>query len=189
MLLRLLPLGLFILLTGCTLDAEGKRRPFSAYLLSWPKEGPSRPAPPTRGLDSAGRALRLEDQRGKVVLLSFWFSDCPPCRALMPHEKKLVDTFPPDRFVLMGINADADLARLRSMESKAQLNYRSIADGNQGPVCTAWGVTSFPTFVLIDADGNVRWRHDGPADPAELEGRIAQLLKERPAAVARPASR
>ena len=189
MLLRLVPLGLLVLVVGCTLDAEGKRRPFSAYLLSWPRENPSRPAPPTRGLDSEGRTLRLEDQRGKVVLLSFWFSDCPPCRALMPHEKKLVEKFPADRFTLMGINADADPARLRLMESKAQLNYRSIADGNQGPVCTAWGVTAFPTFVLIDADGNVRWRHDGPPDPAELEGRITQLLAERRAPTATPTSR
>jgi len=179
MLLRLLPLGVVVLLGGCSLDEAGKRRPFSAYLLSWPKDSPTRPAPPTRGLDSEGRAFRLEDQRGKVVLLSFWFSDCPPCRALMPHEKKLVETFPADRFVLMGINADADPARLRQMETRAQLNYRSIADGSQGPICTAWGVTAFPTFVLIDAEGNVRWRHDGPPEPAELEGRIRQLLNER----------
>jgi thiol-disulfide isomerase/thioredoxin len=174
---RLGPLALLVFILGCTVDADGKRRPFAAGFVSRPK-AVFQPALPTRGLDSDGRPLRLEDHAGKVVLLSFWFSACPPCRALMPHEKKLVAQLPPERFTLLGINADADPAQLKAMETKAQLNYRSIADGANGPICAAWGVQAFPTLVLIDPEGNIRWRSDGPPSEAELDHRIQQLLQE-----------
>src|SRR5262249_8489364 len=49
-----------------------------------------RPAPEIEGEDLDGKPLKLSDYRGKVVVLSFWFSTCVPCRALIPHEQALV---------------------------------------------------------------------------------------------------
>src|SRR5262249_41011954 len=54
---------------------------------------PGTPAPEIEGKDADGKALKLSDHKGKVVMLSFWASWCPPCRALFDHEKELVKKF------------------------------------------------------------------------------------------------
>ncbi|MGL4553675.1 MAG: TlpA family protein disulfide reductase [Gemmataceae bacterium] len=177
MLTKTVPLGLLVLAAGCTFDAEGKKKPWPASVVSRPREE-SRPAPPTQGVDADGKVINAAEHAGKVVLLSFWHSQCPPCRALFAHEKQLVAKHSPALFALIGVNADPDPGRLRATQEKAQLNYPSIADGANGPVCAAWGVEAFPTLVLIDPSGKVRWRTAGAPDPAELDGRVRRLIEE-----------
>ncbi|NBO91661.1 MAG: TlpA family protein disulfide reductase [Planctomycetia bacterium] len=174
---KTIPVGLLILAAGCTFDAENKRRSWHAATMSRSRDE-GRLAPPTQGVDVNGRLVNLADHAGKVVLLSFWHSQCPPCRALFAHEKQLVVKHSSSLFSLIGINADPDPTRLRATIEKAQLNYPSIADGPNGPVCATWRVDGFPTLVLIDAAGKIRWRTVGAPDPSELDNRISQLIEE-----------
>src|SRR5579872_1099018 len=60
------------------------------------------------GEDLDGKPLKLSEQRGKVVVLNFWFSTCNPCRVLIPHERELVERLKDKPFVLLGINSDED---------------------------------------------------------------------------------
>jgi thiol-disulfide isomerase/thioredoxin len=69
------------------------------------------PAPEVEGADLSGRAMRLSEHRGKVVLLVFWATWCGPCMGDVPHEKALVERFAGRPFVLVGVNADADAGR------------------------------------------------------------------------------
>jgi peroxiredoxin len=171
---RLALFSLLAALTGC------------ASMMRGPVEGMK--APPIEGTDVLGGPVNLADHHGKVVLLSFWHSHCPPCRALFRREKALVERFAGRPFVLLGVNADVELEQARRCHQQAGLTWASCWDGppakgadgkdGVGPICSAWKVDRFPTLFLIDRDGVVRYKQVGtPADGA-LEARIEELLRK-----------
>lgn len=94
------------------------------------------------------------------------------------HERSLVQRYAGRPFVLLGVNADDSPEQLRQVQHKAELSWPSIHDGRGGPICAAWGIEGFPTQVLIDARGAVRWRHVGA--PAEwlLDAKVEELVRE-----------
>ncbi|MBY0232835.1 MAG: TlpA family protein disulfide reductase [Gemmataceae bacterium] len=143
----------------------------------WP-EGWFAPVSQKAAAPEPAGPLDLAEHRGKVALLSFWFSACPPCRAMFPHEKRLVERFQSAPFVLVGVNADDDPAQMQAMEAKAGLTWRSRWDGKKGPLAARWQVGGYPTFVLLDKEGRERWRHVGPPPPGLLESTIAGLLAQ-----------
>lgn len=161
------PMVLAVVLMGCV----------SAGGPATLKEGVK--APPVAGEDALGRNLSLEEHRGKVVLLSFWHTQCPPCRAMFPHEKAMVQRFADRPFVLLGVNADGNREMLRRTQEKSGLTWASFWDGPSGPIAATWEVECFPTFVLIDKQGVVRFRQAGVPPEGLLEGKIEELLQEK----------
>lgn len=95
------------------------------------------------------------------------------------HERSLVQKYAQAPFLLLGVNADESMAKQREVEQKAGLTWPSLHDGRGGPICAAWRIEGYPTQVLIDAQGAVRWRHLGVPDEGELERRIEALLREQ----------
>src|SRR4051812_36117989 len=67
---------------------------------------PGTPAPELVGEDFSGNRVNLADHRGKVVVVVFWASWCPPCRAMIPHERALAERHSNDSFILIGVNND-----------------------------------------------------------------------------------
>jgi hypothetical protein len=94
------------------------------------------------------------------------------------HERSLVHRYAGAPFALLGVNSDESAGKLREVEHRAELGWPSIHDGRGGPVCAAWGIEAFPTLVLIDAQGAVRWRHVGVPAEGEVEARVEALLRE-----------
>jgi len=64
--------------------------------------------------DLTGKAVRLEDYRGKVTLVNFWASWCGPCREEFPHMAELYTSFPRDRFDIAAISDDVDPGKMRA---------------------------------------------------------------------------
>jgi thiol-disulfide isomerase/thioredoxin len=139
------------------------------------------PAPATEGVDADGQFFRLGDYPGRVVMISFWGNFCGPCRALFPHERAIVEKYRGKPFVLLGVNGDVEIEQMKEAQTSKGLTWRSWWDGPGGPICHQWGVQWFPTVVLIDHAGVVRYRSDGPPDAAELDARIEKLVREVPA--------
>jgi hypothetical protein len=94
------------------------------------------------------------------------------------HERSLVQRYAGAPFTLLGVSADESVGKLREVEQKAGLTWPSIHDGRGGPICAAWGIEAFPTLVLVDAQGAVRWRHVGVPPEGEVEARVEGLLRE-----------
>lgn len=136
-------------------------------------------APPIEALDGNGQMMRLSEAQGKVVLLSFWHGQCPPCRAMFDHERALIEKYRDKSFVLLGVNADSSPFELKRIQEQAGLPWRSFWDGPNGPIATVWGVDRFPAFFLIDREGIVRWRHLGVPPEGELEKQIEEAFKEK----------
>jgi thiol-disulfide isomerase/thioredoxin len=108
--------------------------------------------------------------------LSFWFSACPPCRALIPHEKALLQRYRDRPFVLLGVNTDDTPEQLRQFQQQAGMTWPCWWDGPGGKIVAAWRVDRFPALFLIDHRGVVCWRCFGPPREGELEARIDECL-------------
>ena len=118
-----------------------------------------KPAPEIYGEDMEGRGFTLSEYKGKTVVLLFWLNNCPSAderREL--RELAVRQTGKP--FALIGVNCDTDSRRQESQSlwQSFEANFRSFDDGNGGPISTAWNVQAWPTFVVLDARGIIRYR-------------------------------
>jgi peroxiredoxin len=136
-------------------------------------------APEIEGRDHEGKAFRLSDYRGKVVLLTFSGNWCGPCRGLYPEERRLVDHFRGRPFAVLSVNTDDDVATLRKSISTGEITWRCWWDGRVGPISARWGILSFPSLFLIDADGVIRARPGHQS--TTLENDVEALLAPTPA--------
>ena len=94
------------------------------------------------------------------------------------HERSLVQRFSGQSFVLLGVNADPSKEKLRQIEEKGNLTWASWQDGRAGPIARSYNVQAFPTLILIDQSGEIRWRQEGAPPEGLLETKIEELLRE-----------
>ena len=95
---------------------------------------------------------------------------------MYPHERSLVEAYRNRPFALVGVNSDQDRATVQQAIQRHGLNWRSwFAGGPEGEIPRQWGVTSWPTFFLIDAQGVVRHR---ATSLHGLDGVIEALVRE-----------
>jgi thiol-disulfide isomerase/thioredoxin len=112
------------------------------------------PVPMLQATDLNGQVWRLSDLRGKVVLLNFWASWCEPCRAEMPSLQRLGEQHPHD-LVVLAVNFKESTPAMQQFVQRTGLALPVLQDP-QGSMARAWGVSIFPSTVLIGADGRVR---------------------------------
>ena len=145
-------------------QAEGIKR-------DWPK------GRPTPALELPGFSLAQE--RGKVVLLNFWASWCPPCRDELPSLELLEAALESQHFKVVALNyRETDAALKRFLEQMpSSLNIVRDADG---AAAQAFGARAFPTSVLIKRDGTAAFTAVGEMEWNKNPARewIAPYLKE-----------
>jgi peroxiredoxin len=135
------------------------------------------PAPDFTAQTVDGQTVHLADLRGKVVVLDFWATWCPPCRAMIPHEREMVKRLAGKPFVLLGISADDDLEDLRRFLAAEGMTWPNIQDGPGGPIGKLYNVAFYPTVYVLDGRGVVRYKH---VRDRELEQAVEGLLAEGP---------
>ena len=102
--------------------------------------------------------LKLEDLRGKVVLLDFWATWCAPCIAEMPNVKRAYEEFGRDGgFAVVGISLDQDERTVKQFVEKRDIPWPQVVLGpsEQNPVAKKYNVTAVPATFLIGRDGKV----------------------------------
>ncbi len=137
-------------------------------------ENPS-PVPEFTYEDLEGRSQSTRDWLGKVVLLNFWATWCPPCRAEIPDLIRLQTKYA-DRLLIVGLSTDAEgKETVRSFVEEAGINYRI---GMSTPELEAkfGGILGLPTTFLVDTRGRVVQKHIGFANPELYEMEIRALL-------------
>jgi len=150
------------------------------YLSAWgDKEGFVGKAAPevalTSSLNSAGKPS-LSSLRGKVVLLEFWATWCPPCRASIPHLQKLHDTYSKKGLTIISVtNEDEETVKEFVKENKMTFPV-GIDQGDK--TMTTYGIKSIPTAFLIDRTGRVVWEgHTMALTEKEVEKAIGPLKR------------
>lgn len=108
--------------------------------------------------DIDGKKHSLEDYRGKVIVLDFWYRGCGWCIKAMPQIKEVVTHYEGKPVAVLGMNTDRQEKDARFVVDKLKLNYATLkAEG----LPEKFGVQGFPTLILIDQKGVVRGRHVG----------------------------
>lgn len=166
--------SLVLLTSGCARFGLFRRSETSHSLIAGPRVGA--PAPEIDGEDFSGRRFKLSDYRGKVVVVTFWASWCGPCRAMIPHERQLAERFRNRPFALISVNNDENHDAARDVMAKMGVNWPNWkTTGTRDPINAAWGVESWPSVFVIDANGVLRYtRVTGPY----LENAVETLLAE-----------
>jgi peroxiredoxin len=126
-----------------------------------------------------GANLRLQEQRGRVVMVNFWATWCGPCRVEMPHLNRLYDKYRASGFVLLGVNIDEEPRKAADLAARLGLRFPVLFDSEK-KVSRLYDLSAMPSTVLIDRDGRVRYIHRGYRDGYEdtYEKQIRELLKE-----------
>ncbi len=130
---------------------------------------------------NTGKPLTLKDLKGKVVLLDFWTLCCINCIHIMPDLEKLEKKYA-NELVVIGVHS-AKFENEKNSESirKAILRYglrHPVVNDADQKIWTAYGCESWPTFILIDAEGNYRARGSGEGLLKELDREVGKLVDE-----------
>ncbi|HKB07335.1 MAG TPA: redoxin domain-containing protein [Candidatus Polarisedimenticolia bacterium] len=145
-----------------------------------------KPAPPFALKDMNGRAVRLSDYRGKVVLLNFWYSACYPCRAETPDLITLYRAHESQGLAVLGINTDAlimasDQGRtLRSFVDTFRIPYPVLVADRK--VFEDYGRTPIaPITFLVDPRGTIARVFWGATHGRDFESAVGPYLEARAA--------
>ena len=113
--------------------------------------------PPLRLTDLDGKTHDLADYKGKVVLVNFWASWCPPCVKEMPSMQRLKEKMAGKPFVILGVNLAEPEQEVRDfLSTKVKVDFPILMD-RDGAVLKAWKVFVFPTSFVIGPDGTIRY--------------------------------
>jgi cytochrome c biogenesis protein CcmG/thiol:disulfide interchange protein DsbE len=128
----------------------------------------------------SGDQLELKDLRGKAVILNFWASWCPPCRAEMPAFQQAADEFSDKDLIVLGVNATSQdsLTDVEIFISDHQLEFPILLDV-QGQISRVYQIHSLPTTYFIDQEGVIKKVIvGGPIPLSLLRIEISHLLQE-----------
>jgi peroxiredoxin len=129
--------------------------------------------------DASGKPVRLSDFRGKTVLLNFWATWCPPCKAEIPWFIEFQKTYHSAGFETLGVSMDENgWDAVKPYIDAQKINYRVMV-GNDG-VAQLYGATSLPATFIIDKSGRIASTHTGLViSRSEYEADINAMLKEQ----------
>jgi thiol-disulfide isomerase/thioredoxin len=112
--------------------------------------------------DLQGKTWRTAELAGKVVVLNFWATWCAPCKDELPTLQILHD-ISDSHTVVLTINVREPAARAARYMQSTGMTFPVIPD-SKGELAKRWGVTVYPTTVLIAPNGQARWRVMGDVD-------------------------
>jgi peroxiredoxin len=127
--------------------------------------------------DVNGRTVALSSLKGKVILLNFWASWCPPCRAEMPSLNRLYNEIKAKGFEVVAVSSDNSLSHIREFLVKSRVDFTVLFDEKK-TVTLQYKVFSMPTTFLIDKEGFIVEKYYGEYEwtEPEVRSRIEKLL-------------
>src|ERR1700727_198478 len=132
------------------------------------------PMPPFLVSDVDGNPVSTAAWKGKVVLLNFWATWCPPCRAEVPVLVDLATRYK-DRVQIIGVSVDDGPEEVKAFVKDEGMNY-PVVMASREIVAEYGGVPALPTLFVVNADGNVVQKHAGLYSRELYETEIRLLL-------------
>jgi peroxiredoxin len=111
-----------------------------------------------------GEEVDLASHRGRVVLLNFWATWCPPCVAEMPSLERLHRALGPEGLTVLTISADEDEEDLREFVARYDLSLPVLLDPGGRTAAAAYRTTGYPETFLLDRQGRLIRHYVGPAE-------------------------
>ncbi len=139
-------LSLVLLLAGCSAGSE-------PLTPSMARVG--EPAPDFKLENLDGQSVSLSDLRGKPILLNFWATWCPPCRAEMPFLQQIYEEWSDKGLVLLAIDIGEGPSQIKEFLEANNLSLPVLLDSNKS-VAQKYNITAIPTTFFIDKDGIIQ---------------------------------
>lgn len=127
--------------------------------------------------DIDGKRWTLAEQRGRVVLVNYWATWCPPCRQETPGLVRLANEYREKAVEVVGISLDEDVTAVREFVAEYHISYPILFPSNASNLTTT--IESIPVSLLYDRQGRVAKRYVGAVSEATLRRDVEQLLAEQ----------
>jgi len=122
-----------------------------------------------------GKQVTLSQLRGKVVLLDFWATWCPPCREEMPALEAAYKKFAGPDLAFVAVDLAENDVTVGAFAQQFGITFPIALDGN-GQVTDTYNILPLPTSFFIDRSGKVVLKVEQPMTQEAIEGRLAALL-------------
>lgn len=133
------------------------------------------PAPELVATGPDGAPVLLADLRGKVVLVNFWLAECGPCLAEMPEFEAFYRRHKADGLEILAVNMGQDGETIGKTARRLHVSFPLLADPLK--ITTArYNVLAAPTSFVIDPQGRLVDRINGPLNQDDLAGKVGRLL-------------
>ena len=175
-LFSLIPILLLFALLGWALaQSEGNPGGFGVNSKFRELTVEHRTAPEFMGKDLDGDVVSLSGLRGKVVMLDFWSSWCPPCRKEAPVLAQVYREYESRNVEFVGLAIWDRQGNVDNYVQEFDMSYPNLID-DRGQIGIDYGVSGIPEKFFIDADGNLVRKFIGPMDEEELRAVLEELL-------------
>lgn len=115
-----------------------------------------KPAPEINVPDTAGETVDLSSLSGKVVLIDFWATNCPPCIEELPNIRRLYEKHREQGFEIIGVSLDGDQSLVEAFTQRQQMPWRQIVnEADVAALREKYLVRTIPTLMIVGSDGNV----------------------------------
>jgi peroxiredoxin/outer membrane lipoprotein-sorting protein len=126
--------------------------------------------------DTNGHPVNLHDLRGKVVIVDFWATWCPPCRAEMPLLQQLHSDLAGKGLVVLGLDVGEDAETVTAFVKQQSYTFPLLL-GAEPDVSATYFVEGYPTTFVVDRRGRIAFRDLGGASPDKLRSAVQAALK------------
>lgn len=125
-----------------------------------------------------GEIVNLSDFKGKVVIIDFWATSCPPCRAEIPHFIILYEKYRDESFQMLGVTLDKDKTSVEDFAKEYNINYPLLIPDEK--VLKDYGpIIYIPTTFVISSDGYIYKKYVGYKPESVFEQDLKTLLIRR----------
>jgi len=146
--------SIILLLSLSSIPALAAEKAVEQKLLIPFKQRPS--APDFTLKDMEGEFYQLSKQKGKVIVLNFWATWCPPCLKEMPSMQRAWDKVKKDNILLWAVNVGETEDDIFAFSAEVEVNFPLLINEDQS-VMQRWGVQAMPTTYIIDKKGRVAY--------------------------------
>ena len=126
-----------------------------------------------------GKVFQLSKERGKIVLVDFWATWCPPCRMSIPNLISMQKKYGGKNFTVVGVSLDQQAGVLPPFVKQWGMKYPVVNDMDGAVARSYGGIRSIPTGILIDRHGKVITGFVGYHPKEELEAMLKQALAKK----------
>jgi peroxiredoxin len=121
-----------------------------------------------------GRQITPREFGGKVLVLNFWATWCPPCLEELPSLEAMAKEMGPQGVVVLGVSVDKNQQLYKEFLAKARVSFETARDP-EASISADYGTYKYPETYVIDRDGRVRQKYIGPRDWTDPQ--VVQSIK------------